>query len=864
MIALFAALTVRGQTRSNDFDLPIYGKKGFWVEPGNTIAPIKDGVHSVLIPLTDKTGYFDTKNGRVEVTFGGAGVTYTPGIGLTLNDNAFSIRQWPAGSLGSIGVDGLFWAIQPTYVTAEALDLSNGHLLGILGNTTVRTRFGDLKAYLAQSFGVGSGGGGTQKGWRRIAPVKSHLEPAEPYDYFWYQAKLHLMIEKSATQNMWVVLNNLDTTFNYNLLPPAPVPTPTLSVTGVAVGTLSLSWPYTAPVTAFRLYVSKADTLHYQAVTPDLGAGLRTYNYTNAQASTRYYFKLQALTPSGPSPLSNTVSGLTPAADFSTWPNIQNVATTQTGPNSYRIDFDIMENGGGVRFDMTKASVTTTPDPVKDELYEYAGGMELQAAGHYQMNVNNVTGTQARWLRFKRTSTYNDGKLPSNWGTHGPFSLSGSSVVANAPAINSASNVTNNSLTLNLNLNNSDVYRVILYTSANNQITYTSQDIPVASTYNVTGLAPGVNYFFRLQVTKRDGSSEVYSPNSNDFSVATTGTNTSICNYSESASGGYVVTTKTFTASQSGNVYYQIDCGQIPDKITVKKNGTVVATPFARSWRTRGQVAVSAGDVIEFTVDPKITGDQGTGWTLYANCSTPYNVDSPQAGYDYGNKDYPFINEIDYTNEGLIQINRPEFKMNLIVKAVPSRATGAAIVSYKAVNTDYSFRDDMGWYPTSTLVQDQNGSRIVSQRTYTVYVKDANGKVYGVAGITRGGTFTEDIPAAQPVTLVLSGTSATSTTITVTNHGSGTKNYSWAVYEGEFNNGGVWKRCAENNIPSTGSFTVDISSCGLTPGVTYRMYVTETNNADAKRGYVEFTVPSSPVDPTPSSDTFRTSSYISN
>lgn len=705
--------------------------------------------------------------------------------------SAMGVRQWPSGSLGSIGVDKLSWATPAQQLSASSLNLMNASLLMTFGSDTYRMSMGDYTAFLATRLS-----GTSLKALRRVAPVKNHLEPGQEGDYFWYRRKFHLSIEKEAGKTMWIAWAP-DTTFNYDVVP-GSIAAPVLRYTGVPDPTTqSLAWIWNgSDATGFRLYRSKGDTLSYQALSPDISAGARSFDVRNLSPLTKYFYKIAVLTPAGQSPLSNTISATTPPADnFTVWPNVKNVFVTQVGATQAKVEFDIAENGGGVAFYITRQNA---PDVIRDELWDHAGGMELGAAGHYSLLINNINDSDFRYLRYSRTSISNDGKAPSPWERYGPFSMNGG-ITVNTPVITGVTNITSNSLTLNLNLNNTNIRRVILYTSSNNQITFFSRDIPVGNSYNVTGLASGTKHFFHIQVTKMDGSVEKYSANSTPETEATTlGTSTT-------------------------------EVGPTFTNFSFKANSTDAEYNYDNLFGSNYEFKFSYRSIVEYS--------------------------SYSCEYDYRINNGPWIQGV--SNDGVV---------NTLLKKGYSSLTATHVAQMESPGNVVRVRIRGLLFVGTTVTRSpwsENTLKITYGPNFPANPNDRTWELENVSDQTPAG----QVPgSSQPVTLALSGTSATNTTITVTNHGSGTKNYSWAVYEGEFNNGGVWKRCAQDNIPSTGSFTVDISSCGLSPGVTYRMYVTETANADAKRGWVEFTVPSAPVNPDPgtSTSTFRTSSYISN
>ncbi|PKK35557.1 hypothetical protein BWI96_16795 [Siphonobacter sp. SORGH_AS_0500] len=667
--------------------------------------------------------------------------------------SAMGVVQWP-GTLGKIGVDELHWSTLPPLISASNLDLMNARFLMTFGSDNYRMSMGEYMALITQRLS----GSTSVKSLRRIAPVKNHLEPGQVGDYFWYKKKMHLNIEKEAGKNMWIAWAP-DTTFNYDVVP-STIPAPVIRYTGNPNATSqSLAWFWDGgEVNNFRVYQSKGDTAHYVVLSPDAAAGERAYTITNLAPSTTYYYRLVALTPQGQSPLSNTVSGTTPAVDnFTVWPNIKNLVVTQNGPTQAKLEFDITEYGGGVSFYISRQNA---PDVVKDELWEFAAGMELYAPGHYTMFIDNINDSDFRYLRYRRNSTTSDGKQPSSWERYGPFNMTGV-IKVNTPAITSVSNITSSSLTLGLNFNNSSISRAFLYIAewkaASGQISYDRIDIPTTiSTYQVTNLKAGTKYLFHLQVAKKEGSNEVYSPNSSPETEATT---------------------------QAGS--------------------SDIATPT----------------ILEMSRTSSVQTPEQYGQVSY----TPVSTSSIPAAWDYriGNDAWAV------GGDGVVS-NFFKFVLNEFTP-----------------NTTYRFRvrfkrlsdGKYGLYSNVLkMVTGPNfGKEVQPFSDFTTSLEAADQTPNGQAPVTT-----------QPVQLSLSNTSSSSTTITVTNHGSGTKNYSWAVYQGEFNNGGEWKRCAENNIPSTGTFTVDISSCNLTPGVTYRMYVTETANADAKRNYIEFTVSAQP------------------
>ncbi|OZI09423.1 hypothetical protein BWI93_04025, partial [Siphonobacter sp. BAB-5385] len=390
-------------------------------------------------------------------------------------------------------------------------------------------------------------------------------------------------------------------------------------------------------------------------------------------------------------------------------PVINVVLTPLNGSNAIKVDFTTQDAGG-------EAVVEISSDPnatASSGTWTGAQTLTLSAAGPQSLTFTGINDYIARRIKISRKGS---GKTPAPVQVYGPVSLTAVADPVYAPVITSiTANAAGTAATINYSANNANYTRLDLYRSEDNGATYNvSMSAGNSGTsYTDQNLTPGKTYTYRPQVFKNGAYGPAGEPKS--ITMPSTGVVDAICNVTDAATGGNQVTTKTYTVTKPGTINYMIDTGLIPDKLTVRKNGVTVAEHTASSWRTAGSVAVIAGDKLDFVINPGVTADQGTAWTIYINCSTPYNVDQPQTNFAYANADYPRIASI---TTGTNSTGGKTFTVN----AIPAKNSGSPIVRYKAIMTfsGNTYQDASGWSTSNVLSTDYRGNGINASQFYTI------------------------------------------------------------------------------------------------------------------------------------------------
>ncbi|MFA5795456.1 MAG: DUF2341 domain-containing protein, partial [Candidatus Brocadiia bacterium] len=249
----------------------------------------------------------------------------------------------------------------------------------------------------------------------------------------------------------------------------------------------TLSWTYSLPDTTYRLQVSTGSD--FQAIIIDQSAITTTsYQATNLNNSTVYYWRVKAINTSGTSDWSgawllNIIVGnpavVVPANNaygVSTSPSLS--WTAPNGATAYRLQLATDDGFNDVILDQSGIAVTSFP----------VSGLSTWTTYYWRLMASNSGG-------------------PGNWSSTASFTTTMDAPVLSAPANNASSIPTSPSLSWDT-VNGATSYRVQL--SANSGFTSILEDVSGVTATNhtlVTTLAYNTTYYWRVNADNVQGTS---------------------------------------------------------------------------------------------------------------------------------------------------------------------------------------------------------------------------------------------------------------------------------------------------------------------------------------------------------------------
>jgi RHS repeat-associated protein len=285
-------------------------------------------------------------------------------------------------------------------------------------------------------------------------------------------------------------VNAIGTSGNSNIIsghttggPGAPTPGAATLITSIS---FTANWGTVSGATGYRLDVSTAsDFSSYVAGYNNLTVATTSQSVTGLSAGTTYYYRIRAVSGTGSSLHSSTITVLTlvsaPTATAATSITLTSFTanwTTVPGATSYRLD------------------VST----VIDFSVPMSGFSDLTVSS----NSQSVTGLTAGTPYYYRVRGVNATGASSNSSTISTWTL------AAAPVATPATNVTTNSFIANWNsVNGASDYRLDVSTVIDFSTFVTGyNDLTVAGTSaNVTNLTNKTTYYYRVRAANASGSS---------------------------------------------------------------------------------------------------------------------------------------------------------------------------------------------------------------------------------------------------------------------------------------------------------------------------------------------------------------------
>lgn len=425
--------------------------------------------------------------------------------------SAMGVVQWPSGSIGHIGVDGLYWQTLPQLLSASNLDEMNASFLVSFGNNTFRMSLGDYLNLVRTRLGPTSGFGGLI--WGNTPPANQD-SPGATNEARFYQGKIYL-----KTPTKWLRINNVDSVFTTDYQPPSADPVPLL--TGQydqSKSKIGTTWNYTASdVTSWDLFASFNQDNKYELLKSGIAAGDRSYSFDVAGGVTTYFLQVRGQKTNGLiTPFSNTATvTVTQQAAWSPFVEVSTAAMNDAG--SIQVRFYNTQAGGKAYLQITtNANASAT----SDEGWTSLATLDLPNEGQYAYTFTGIGDTKARYIRLWKEGTP---RTPSAKQKVGPVALQSIPVQINAPIVTSVTNVTSTSATFNFNWNNTNVVKGFIYQSLAQPQDYTRTELAAnATSYTATNLKPGTKYLFHFQAVKQG---DLYSPYSTpETEVTTTGT----------------------------------------------------------------------------------------------------------------------------------------------------------------------------------------------------------------------------------------------------------------------------------------------------------------------------------------------------
>ena len=286
------------------------------------------------------------------------------------------------------------------------------------------------------------------------------------------------------------------------LPPPAPVATP---ATNVGQTSFTANWNAATTATSYILVVA-TDSI-FRLIVPgysNINVGnVLTLNVTGLTPSTTYWYRVRANNAGGPSPNSNSITLTTVVA---TPPPPLAIPATNVTQTSFTAHWDT--STGATTYFLDVATDTT---------------FKTLVPGYVNLNVGNILSLNVVGLAGGTTYFYRV-RAGNVGGTSGSSNfISVTTIVATPPPPVAApgTNVTQTSFTANWSQSpGATAYFFDVATDTNFTAVlaaYNNVNVGTLLTQNVTGLAPGTKYFYRVRGSNVGGTSG----NSNIISVTT-------------------------------------------------------------------------------------------------------------------------------------------------------------------------------------------------------------------------------------------------------------------------------------------------------------------------------------------------------
>ncbi len=502
-----------------------------------------------------------------------------------------------------------------------------------------------------------------------------------------------------------------------SIIPPAPVGN---GATETNNSSFNANWTNANGATGYRFDLSTSITFSSMVS----GYNNRAVSETNLlvtglSPNINYYYRIRAENSGGTSVNSNSVSALTaPAVPATSAPT--NYATTSftanwatvTGATGYRLDVSTSSNFTSFVSGFNNLLVTT--------------------------NSRSVTGLAAGNTYFYRVRSVNAGGSSLYSDTRSALTISP------VPTLNAATNNTTSSFTASWN-NSTSATSYLLDVSASSVFSnfvsgYQNRSV-TGNSHNVTGLAIGTKYYFRIRAVNGSGNSPYSAQRTTATLTAAPG--------NAAASG---ITANSFIAnwnSVSGATGYRLDVSTNPDfssfvsgynnLLVTETNKTVVnlAGGITYHYRIRavneGGASTNSGTSTALTIPsaPVFTAATSIGFHNFTlNWNAALGAASYQLDVAYDNTFTHFV--AGYSNliitespNKVVTGLSPNTTYYCRVRAVNSSGTSINSTT-QSVKTQLTFDYNINWSMTTAF--DVNGNIVAQSKAYS----DGTGKILQV------------------------------------------------------------------------------------------------------------------------------------